>query len=77
LSIDWSDKAITLCITITASISGIFSQLDATSVAEALENFLLITPLRRENLAYCPVWFCIQINNTLAAFFGCSEDGVR
>jgi hypothetical protein len=36
LSIDWSDKALALRRLITASISGIFSQLHATSVAEAL-----------------------------------------
>jgi NAD(P)-dependent dehydrogenase (short-subunit alcohol dehydrogenase family) len=36
LSIDWSDKAVALCRLSTASISGIFSQLHATGVAEAL-----------------------------------------
>ena len=36
LSINWSDKAVALCMVNTASISGIFAQLEAASVAEAL-----------------------------------------
>jgi hypothetical protein len=43
LSIDWSDKAVALCMVSTASISGVFSQLHAAGVAEVLQNFELTT----------------------------------
>jgi hypothetical protein len=42
-----------------ALISGIFSQLDATSGAEVLENFQFTTMQRREELVYCSVGFSV------------------
>jgi hypothetical protein len=60
-----------------ASINGISAKLDATSVAEVLENVGLISPHHLEKFVDCPVWFCIQLNNTLGALFNCTEDGVR
>jgi hypothetical protein len=50
--------------------------LDATGVAEPLEKVWLITPNLRENLAYCPVWLRILLNNALAAFFCSGQNDV-
>jgi len=60
----------------SASISGIFSQLDATSVAETLEKFQLITAHRGENLVDRHVRPCVQINNARATFLGRGQNGV-
>ena len=46
-------------------ISRIRAQFDVAIVAEVLENFQLVTVKRREELADCPVGFCIQINNAI------------
>lgn len=60
-----------------ASISGIFSQLDAAGVAETLEELQLIASQRGKELVYCPVGFCVQINNAIATFFCRSQNSVR
>jgi hypothetical protein len=40
---DWSDNVFALCIVSTASMRGVFSELDAANIAEMFEHFQLAT----------------------------------
>lgn len=41
-----------------------------------LQEFELATVQRRKDLGHCPVGLCVQINNAIATFFGCGQNGV-
>lgn len=57
-------------------ISRIFSKLDATRVAEALEHFRLATVQCREELISLPVGFRVQLNNAIGNIFCGDQNGV-